>query len=74
LDHRINSFFFLNQNDVVLVKKKQKSTGYNHIFDRVLPGRPAESAGSHQIFPSPVFFLIQPASSSERLDPEPVRF
>jgi hypothetical protein len=33
---RVN-FFFLNQNDVVLVKK-QKSTGYNRVFDRVLPG------------------------------------
>jgi len=30
---------FLNQNDVVLVKK-QKSTGHNRVFNRVLPGQP----------------------------------
>ena len=38
---QVNSFIFLNQNDIVLVKtknKKQKSTGYNRVFDRVLSG------------------------------------
>jgi hypothetical protein len=34
---RVNSFF-LNQNDVILVKK-QKSTGCNRVFDRVLLGQ-----------------------------------
>ena len=33
-------FFFLNQNDVVLIFKKQKLTSCNRVFDRVLPGRP----------------------------------
>jgi hypothetical protein len=31
---------FLNQNDVVLVKKKQKSIDCNRVFDRILPGQP----------------------------------
>jgi hypothetical protein len=49
--------FFLNQNDIVLAKrKKQKSTGRNRVFDRV--------AGSRQVFLSPIF-------SSNRLDSSP---
>jgi hypothetical protein len=48
-------FFFLNQNDVVLVKK-QKSMGLQP--DLVgSTGPPGQSAGSHQIFSSPVFFF-----------------
>jgi hypothetical protein len=31
--------FLKNQNDVVLVKKKQKSTGCNRVFDQVFPGQ-----------------------------------
>jgi hypothetical protein len=45
---------FVNQNDVILVKK-QKSTGLQPGFDRVLPGQPVGSAGSHRVFPLPVF-------------------
>jgi hypothetical protein len=37
------------QNGIVLVKKK--STGCNQVFDRVLPGQPVGSAGSHQVNP-----------------------
>jgi hypothetical protein len=41
---------FLNQNDVILLKtKKQKSTGCDRVFDRVLP--------SHTGFFLPLFFL-----------------
>jgi hypothetical protein len=32
------SILFFNPNDVILVKKKQKSTGRNRIFDRVTSG------------------------------------
>jgi hypothetical protein len=38
------SIFFLNQNDIVLVKKT-KSTGCNLIFDRVLMGQPPGHTG-----------------------------
>jgi len=41
---------FLKQNEVVLVKKK--STGYNRVFDWVLPSQP-----SHTRFFLPLFFL-----------------
>jgi hypothetical protein len=37
------------QNGIVLVKKK--STGCNQVFDRVLPGQPVGSAGSHRVNP-----------------------
>ena len=53
--------FFL-KNNVVLVKK-QKSTGCNQVFDRVLPGQPVGSAGSHRVFPSPIFSSTRPGSS-----------
>jgi hypothetical protein len=42
---------FLNQNDVVLVKK-QKSIGCNRVFDWVLPGQP----GDTEFFLSLFFF------------------
>jgi hypothetical protein len=62
LGHREpESIFFLNQNDVVLFKK-QKSTGCNQVFDRVLPGQPA---GSHRVFHSPIFSSTWPGSSPE---------
>ena len=35
---------------------KKKSTGCNRVFDRVLPGQPVGSAGSHRVF-SFLFFL-----------------
>jgi hypothetical protein len=49
-----------NQNDVVLVKKKQKSTGYNRVFDWVLPGQPAGSARSHRVMTFPIFSSTSP--------------
>jgi len=51
--------FFLNRNDVVLVKKKQKSTVCNCIFNRVLPGHLVNPLGqpSHTKFFFPVFSL-----------------
>jgi hypothetical protein len=30
---------------------KKKSTGCNQVFDRVLPGQPVGSAGSHRVNP-----------------------
>ena len=68
--HRIAwvKFFFLNQNDVVLVKKKKKSTGCNRVFDRVLPGQPGTSG-----FFFPYFFFIparfQPRIGRSRVNP-----
>ena len=50
-DRIVQIDFFLNQNDIILVKK-QKSTGCNQIFDRILPGQP-----SHTGFFHPLFFL-----------------
>jgi len=57
------SSFFLNQNGVVLVKKKQKSAGLQLGLDWVLPGQPAGSAGSHHVFSSPIFSSTWPDSS-----------
>jgi hypothetical protein len=58
------SIFFLNQNDVVLVKK-QKSTGCNRVFDQVLPSQPGHRVNplGHTVFFLPLFFL--------QLDPDP---
>jgi hypothetical protein len=64
---------FFNQNDVILVKKKYKSTGLQLGLDRVLPGQPAGSAWSHQVFPSFIFSLTwsgsSPGSAESRIDP-----
>jgi hypothetical protein len=60
---RPGQFFFLNQNGVVLVKKKQKSAGLQLGLDWVLPGQPAGSAGSHHVFSSPIFSSTWPDSS-----------
>ena len=58
---RPESIVFLNQNNVVLVKKKkQKSTSCNRVFDRVLLGQPA---GSHRVFSSLIFSSTRPSSS-----------
>jgi len=54
---------FVNQNDVILVKK-QKSTGLQPGFDRVLPGQPgrrvnpSDQPGHTGFFLSP--FFLQP--------------
>jgi hypothetical protein len=48
----LGQFFFLTQNNVVLVKKINKSTGYNQVFDRVLP---SQLVGSPLVVTSPVF-------------------
>jgi hypothetical protein len=58
---------FLNQNDVILVKKKKKNKS-QQVCNRVLTGscwvnRVARSAGSHRVFPSPVFSSTRPGSS-----------
>jgi hypothetical protein len=54
-----------NQNDVVLVKKNKSQ----RVCHRVLTG----SAGSHRVFPSPVFSSTRPGSSpgsaGSRVDP-----
>ena len=52
------------QNGIILVKKKkQKSTGCNRVFDRVLPGQPARSAGSHWVMTFPIFSSTRSGSS-----------
>jgi hypothetical protein len=58
---RSGQFFFINQNNIVLVKKqKQKLTGCNRVFDWFLPGQPA---GPHRVFYSFIFSSIRPNSS-----------
>jgi hypothetical protein len=58
------------QNDIVLIKKKQKSTGCNRVFDRVLPGHRVNPPG-HDFF---YFFInpawFQPESAGSRVDPQ----
>jgi hypothetical protein len=53
------------QNGVVLVKKKkQKSTRrVNRVTDRVLPGQPVESIGSHRVMAYAIFSSTRPGSS-----------
>jgi hypothetical protein len=57
-----------NQNDVVLVKKKQKKTKANGFVTGSWPGlarsagSPGRPAGSHRVFPSPVFSSTRPGS------------
>ena len=46
---------FFNQNDIVLVKNKQKSTGCNRVFDWILPDPPCHRVTL--IFDFPYFFL-----------------
>jgi hypothetical protein len=65
----IGSITILNkiQNNVVLIKKtKQKSTGYNRVFNQVLPGQPA---GSHQVMTFSIF--INPARFQPRVGQAP---
>jgi hypothetical protein len=57
LPGRPGQFFFLNQNDVVLVKKKQKSTGCN----RVLPGYTGFFLPLFFLQPGPVLVPGRPA-------------
>ena len=57
---RIN-FFSKHQNDVILFKK-QKSTGCNRVFDRVLPG----STGSAGFFLFLFFLQLDPVSATDR--------
>ena len=57
---RVNSYFLKNQNDVILVKKKQKSTGCNWVFDRVLSGhRVTLSHDFSYFFCNPAWFQPQ---------------
>jgi hypothetical protein len=52
------SIFFKNQNDIILVlKKKQKSTGCNRVFDQVLSGHQVNQVTPG--FDFPYFFLNQ---------------
>jgi len=46
------NIFLKNQNDIVLVKKKQNLAGCNQVFDRVLSGQPA---GSPRVLTFPIF-------------------
>jgi hypothetical protein len=50
---------FFNQNDVVLVKNKQKSTGCNRVFDWILPDPPCHRVNppGHTDFWLSLFFL-----------------
>ena len=50
------------KNDIVLVKKKW-STGCNLVFDRVLPGQPTGSTGSHRVMTFLIFSSTRPGSS-----------
>jgi hypothetical protein len=52
------SFFFKNQNDVVLVKKIIKSTGLQ-------PGLARSTRRISRVFPYPVFSSTRPSSSPE---------
>jgi len=58
---RVNPYFLKNQNDVILVKKKkQKSTGCNWVFDRVLLGhRVTLSHDFSYFFCNPAWFQPQ---------------
>jgi hypothetical protein len=51
------------QNGVVLVKKKKNSTGYNQVFDRVLPSQPGH--GLCNFFINPAWF--QPRAGAGRV-------
>ena len=55
----VNLYFKKIQNYVVLIKKKQKSMGCN----RVLPGQPVGSAGSHRVMIFSIFSSIRSGSS-----------
>jgi hypothetical protein len=55
---RVN--FFLNQNDVILVKK-QKSTSCNRVFDRILPGHTGFFLSLFFLQPGPVLAPGRPA-------------
>jgi hypothetical protein len=59
-------FFFINQNKIVLIKKK-KSTSYIQIFYRVFSSQPARSARSHRVVTSPIFFKPDPIPTPGRV-------
>jgi hypothetical protein len=65
---RVNFYFFLNQNNIILIKK-QKSTSCNRVFDRVLPGQPSHTGFSFLYF----FFNLTPVSATDRPGPESTR-
>jgi len=58
---RSGQFFFLNQNDVVLVKQKKNKS--QRVCNRILPGQAAGSVRSHRVFSSPVFSSTRPGFS-----------
>ena len=59
--------FFKNQNEVVLIKKKkQKSTGCNRVFDRVLLGQPDQPVTPGFSFP---YFFFNSALFQLRINP-----
>jgi len=60
----LSESIFLNQNEVVLVKK-QKSTGRNLVFDRVLPGQPSQPSQPVRFLSSSIVFSTRPGSSLE---------
>jgi hypothetical protein len=53
--------FFLNQNDVILVKKTKKKTKVNGFATESY--RVSRVAGSHRVFSSPIFSSTRPGSS-----------
>jgi hypothetical protein len=62
---RVNPYLKKIQNGVVLVKK-QKSTGCNRVFDRVLPGQPGRRVTpGHGLS----YFFINPARFQPQAGP-----
>jgi hypothetical protein len=65
----IKLIFFLNQNDIILVKKKQISMGCNRIFNRVLSGGRVNLPGYTGFFLSLFFLKLGPVSAPGRSGP-----
>ena len=67
-------FFWKNQNDVVLVKKKSTGLRPGLVGSTESPDQPDGSAGSHRVFPSFIFSSTRPGSSlglaRSRVDPQ----
>ena len=62
--------FLKNQNEVILIKKKQKLTGYNRVFDRVLPGHVGRRVTSGFDF---FYFFLNPARFQPRILSRPAK-
>jgi hypothetical protein len=53
---RLTPSFFINQNEIVLVKKINSQTGCNRVFDQVFPGQPAGLVESPRFLTFLIFF------------------